>query len=284
MSKEITFANFDMTNAWAVDVYSIGTSHGGLGVVPEVATAFGFDLDQEPDATNLGELIKTVAPDKMLRNNIARFHEVVGPNALETARRWVESSGLLLPVERSFQTPEVAIPEHIDVAVITGGVRNWMIRRTLVLDKLAEDHTIGMTILGAGLAEADYMQNAVEPALKEAGFATELVRVESTVGDEVMDGVADAIGAHVGSLADKAVLVVSNAGAWVQNAGQLRRAMYRRFPRDGFDLCGNQLFAASDEFPLGITGEEPPVTHQHPISAVGVILRGVQEITRTIGS
>ncbi len=279
MKRQVTFETF---NPRTESVYEIGN-----GVMREMAEAFEYELTATPDVDNLGGLIGAVGPAKELQENIGRVQEELGTDngAVDIARDWVERSGLLAPVARSYMAPEQGIAtQNFDLAVISGGVRNWMLRRAERL--VPELDKVGRVLLVAGnrtmkttegpdveegMTEADYMDGVVRSLLTEAGVEVEMVRVDSGSGNEVMETAAE----HIGS--DESVLVASNAGAWVQNAGQLRRAIRKECPR--FDETGNRLFVVSDSFPLG-TGQEPTATHQNPFTALGQIARGAQELVR----
>ncbi len=279
MSEQITFKSF---NPEAHSVYEIGT-----GVVPEMARVFNHELSEEPDVQNLGNLIGTVGQSKELQENIAGVQEKIGTNddPVTIARGWVERSGLLLPVDRSYMNSETVSGEAaIDVALVTGGVRNWMQRRAQRLANESGAVSDVLLVAGnremkpqegddveAGMTEADYFNNVIRGILEDAGVRVELVRVNSSIGDEVMAVAAN----HIGS--KDSVLVASNAGAWVQNAGQARRALQAR--HDGFDANGENLYVISDTFPLG-SGQEPTSSHQNPFSALGQIARNAQELRR----
>ena len=129
------------------------------------------------------------------------------------------------------------------------------------------------------MTEADYMKQVVAERLASLNIATTVVEVDSGVGDQVMDAGAQKAAEMVDLVAAK-ISVVSNAGAWVQNAGQFRRAV-RKVGGPEFDRDGRQLFAVSDSFPLG-TGAEPASTHQNPFSAAGQIVRNLQELVKQL--
>ncbi|MCA9331341.1 hypothetical protein KC968_00195 [Candidatus Saccharibacteria bacterium] len=275
----ITFEKF---NPSTDSVYSIGD-----GVISEMSEAFGHDLTIVPDVDNIGQLIGAVGPAKELQENIGLVQEKLGTsrNSVEIATDWVDRSGLLLPVARSYMDVEIDADEYnFDTAVITGGVRNWMMRRAERL--MPELDRVGRVALVAGnrlmkttegsdvqegMTEADFMESVVGGLLSQAGVEVEVVHVDSGVGDEVMNAVAKHIDAS------DSILIASNAGAWVQNAGQLRRAV--RSLHQGFDDDCSQLYVVSDSFPLG-TGEEPTTTHQNPFTALGQIARNAQELVR----
>jgi hypothetical protein len=259
----------------------------GGGAVPEMAAAFGHDLATGPSVVeNYGYLIGAVGRHKELQANITGVQTVLGTDqsAVELTRGWAERTGLLIPVERSFMTGE-ALPSEVDVALISGGVRNWMERRRKLLTEL-KGVEIGRVLLAAGrrqmktsegpdvrdgMTEADYLKEVVKPQIDDLGLTTEMLAVESEVGDEVMAKAAERI-----RPADD-VLYVGNAGQVVLGAGQLRRAVQGLMP--GFDQAGDQLFMVSGKFQLG-TGNEPTATHQNPFTALGQIARNVQELAR----
>lgn len=280
--SELKFNNY---NPKIDSVYDIGN-----GVVPEMAKAFGYDLTSQPEEGNLGELIGKIGPAKTLQDNIGKVQAVLGVTdaAREIAIDWVDRSGLLIPVERSYINPDQKVPPSVDKAVISGGVRNWMQRRADLLIKASDHITPHRIVLVAGnrimnqsegsdvaeaMTEANYLEKIIAAKLQNIGkFALiDVVKVESGVGDEVMDKVARAVGSTAVSL------VISNAGAWVQNAGQFRRAQQR--VGGEYDSDGTQLFVMSDEFPLARENELAS-THQNPYTALGQIARNAQELVR----
>ena len=230
--EQLTFANYDLRQPHS-SVYEIGG-----GVVPEIAQAFGHSLDREPNDINLGSLIGVVGPAKELQENIGLVRGRLGTDkgAVDIARGWIERSGLLTPVERPY-TRVGDTPDMYDFAVITGGVRNWMQRRANVLDSVT-DTSVSKVLLAAGnrtmkakegedveegMTEADYMKNIIAQSMSEKGYDVDFLRVESASGNEVMATMAN----DLGKIAGKKLLILTNAGNWMQNAGQLRRAIRR---------------------------------------------------------
>jgi hypothetical protein len=304
MAEGLTFANYDLRQDGIESIYAVGTGDGtGDGVIEEIAAAFGHELTDTPNVDNLGELIGKVGPAKELQENIGRVQEVLGTDedAVTIARGWVERSGLLVPVQRSYVRDE-AFSERVDWAIITGGVRNWMARRAFRLVELNDEVGVTEALLLAGnrpmkttegpdveegMTEADYMAEVILPNLTASGDArgipTTLITADTGVGDEVMEKGAKEIARHGFAdfdLENDRVAVVSNAGAWVQNAGQFRRAI-KMAVDPHYDRDGDRLFAVSDDFQLG-TGTEPTSTHQNPFSATGQIVRNAQELVRNI--
>ncbi len=280
--EALTFANF---NPAEHSVYEIGGD-----VLPQMAEVFGHTLENDPDVDNLGQLIELIGPAKELQQNIQGVQQRIGANedAVDLARSWVERSGLLTPVERSFLDPEDTSRRDDElVGIITGGVRNWMQRRADLALKLTEEGVIfKKIILAAGhremaqgegqdvaqrMTEIEYMNLVL--ANKLHGHASDVVQilaVDSGVGDDVGRRVASSV-----DESDDEPLVISNAGVWVQNAGQISRGF-----RDEYGApVQKDVHVVSDQFPLG-TGEEPTATHQNPFSALSLIIRNSQEFVR----
>lgn len=294
MSKaEVAKVNFANFNPEEHSVYEIGGD-----VIPQMAEIFGHNLADEPDVDNLGELIGTVGPAKTLQDNIDKAVGRIGDSddAVELARSWVERSGLLIPVDRSFLDPKAMPYAGSDLYIMTGGVANWIHRRA---DRLIEEIDsigiqVGRVVLAAGNREMRsgersdvmggeteyiYMKEVVMPKLEKAGVSVDAVMgVDSGSGDDVAE---QAIQQGTSSNTD-IVTVVSNAGAWMQNAGQIGRAMVRHMQSSEAKSIPDRLFVISDGFPLG-TGEEPTSTHQNPFSALGQIARNAQELVRWQG-
>lgn len=290
-----TFETFSPIQPGPYTVYDIGATEAHpQGVAQEMAAAFGHELTPQPNTDNLGGLISKVGPAKELQANIAGVQEALGTDddAVTIARGWAERSGLLVPVERLYATAERA-EGAITLAVVTGGVRNWMSRRADRVATLAQARPLEGVLLAAGnrvmkptegpdveegMTEADYMHDVVAPQLGELGISTEVLRVDSGVGDEVMRAAVAKTSDLVGLGAER-IAVVSNAGAWVQNGGQYRRAAME--VAQGFDVWNDQFEVISDGFPLG-TGIEPTATHQNPFSAAGQIARNLREFTQHV--
>lgn len=294
MSVEtVTFENF------APEKHDIGASVTGLGVIPEMALVFGHNLDPVPNAENLGSLIQAVGQSKELQQNLPRIQEVLGTdqNGLSIAHGWVEQSGLLVPTERSFMDPNLPLPGAGDnpIALMTGGVRNWMRRRAVKMLELTERGVVKSAVLAVGkramrraegpdvrdgMTEADYMDEMIVPILEEAGVSTTLLRVDSADGTDVMTAAAE----HLFEASDdEPIIVVGNAGAGIQIAGQLRQAFKPKAVAEHyfFDEDGSELFVATDSFPLGETGQEPTSTHQNPYTALGQIVRNAKILADT---
>ncbi len=278
----LTFANF---NPAEHAVYEIGGD-----VLPQMAEVFGHTLKNDPDVDNLGELIDLIGPAKELQQNIERVQQRIGvsEDSVDLARGWIERSGLLTPVERSFLDPEDASRRDDQlVGIITGGARNWMQRRAELALKLAEEGVNFKKIILAagnremrqgegqdvarGMTEIEYMNLVLANKLHgRASDVVQILAVDSELGDDVGRRVASSV-----DESDDEPLVISNAGVWVQNAGQISRGF-----RDKLGVpVQKDVYVVSDEFPLG-TGAETASTHQNPFSALSLIVRNAQEFVR----
>ncbi len=292
MSEKLTFDNFSPLEHGREAVYRIGASDGiSEGVAKKMANAFSFKLTDAPEVENINSLIDKIAKDKLLQNNIEAAISVLGENAINITRDWAISSGLLIPVERSYLTAE-RIDGDIDLAIISGGMRNWMERRASRLIELNKSRKIGAVLLVGGnrimkvsegpdviegMTEADYMQSVVAARLGDSDISSEIMRVDSGKGIDVMRGAVEKSSELV-DMANDHITVVSNAGIWPQNGGQYLHAA-TEFDSN-FNKNPDHFEVVSDSFELGVTGNEPSLTHQNPISAIGAIARNLYELTR----
>lgn len=292
---QVTFENFAVARD---SVYQIGATgangaDGTGGVIQDMAQAFGYQLSDRPDVDNLRGFITAIGPGKELRDNLPLVQERLGTeaDAMSLARGWVERSGLLAPVQRGFLDPETQVGQDIGCMLITGGVRNWMQRRAARAISFAGEGSGTEAILVAGsrpmkpaegpdvidgMTEAVYADRVLKPLLQDVDISVQIVAVVGSKGSEVAAAAAAAVApyAHEG----RPIAVIGNAGNWPQNAGSVRRALRSALP--SFDDDGSQLMVISDGFPLGETGVEPPATHQHPLTALGIIARNAQELVR----
>ncbi len=289
---EVRFDNFEAP----ADVAEIGAVGNKPGVLAEIATAFGHELDKPLTPENLGELIRSVGPAKTLLDNIDLVRQGLGTrkDPVGIATDWVRRSGLLVPVDRYYRFNEE--PSLVaDVALVTGGVRNWMMRRAALLASLPNDRVPRNVILVGGsrvmnvaegpdvepgMTEASYLRSIIVPFLKgKKGIDARAFTVESEHGADVMKKAAYEIDQVAGlNEINTKVLVVCNAGNWPQNAGQFRRAA-RKYSGNIFEERSIGLHVISDKFPLG-TGKEPAATHQNPFSALGQIVRNFYELAQ----
>lgn len=284
---ELTFANYNPSRHGLDGIYRIGADEEHPdGVAQEMATAFGYELTIPDDG-----FVDAVGSAKELQSNIAVVQEALRTHedAVTLTRGWATRSGLLVPVARTFATAEAIGQDPISRVVVTGGMRNWMERRAGRLVELAQKQEVGGVLLAAGnrqmkpsegpgvlegMTEATYMRDVIAPRLGKLGVPMEVLCVDSGKGSDVMMVAAYRLRELVDLEKDR-IAVASNAGAWVQNAGQLRRAV-RELTEGKFDASGEQLVVVSDPFELG-NGTEPAATHQNPFSATGQIARNMRE-------
>ncbi len=293
MAETIRFDTYDILKDGAAGIYNIGaTADNKQGVIPEIAAAFGHTLTAKPTPDNLAALVGKVGSAKELQRNIPTVQKVLGTteDALTIARGWVERSGLMVPVDRSFLTPETIDENPVEAVLMSGGVRNWMMRRAQIIKNLdietiflfSSDRVMSEAEgedVKAGMHEREYMGKVIVPLLSHDNTYVSHIYTKMTDGDSVASK-----GAHVTDLilglnpAKYGIVVASNAGAWLQNAGQIRRGFRALNPQ--FDKNGQQLHVVTDEFKLGKTGEEPTATHQNPLSALGLVVRSALEIAK----
>lgn len=293
------FSNYELTPG--LNVQSLAG-----GVVPAIAGAAEVPLTPYPARNSDGgapqglpeaglaieadlkALVGKVGPDKELQQNISAVRETLGPDAREQIAEWVERSGILYPVERSFKTTE-PMPKKTDAVVWGGGVANWMLRRATVTERFDPDNVgriylpLGNRPVKAGehqLAgtyekqrgrlpkEHEFVRTYILDRLVTAGFdpKPKVIPVASGVGDKVLDALFE----REPQLLDGTITVVANAPNAIQAAGQLRLAALRVDP--SFDSTGEQLFVASDSVPLARRGEAAK-THQNPETALGQLVR-----------
>jgi len=237
----------------------------------------GWNID------SLGELIGAIGKDKDLQNNIPEVEALMpGADGKEIAISFVEQSGLLEPVRRNFYNPQMEMPSEFDSGLVTGGVRNWMMRRANQLIKEITENQVNLSqvVLASGQrpmgtkegpdviegdTESSYMERVIKPKFDELGVDVKIVAPETKDGNELAQEIANSL---AGS---ESILLACNAGNWVQNGGQIARAV-------GPERA-NSIYVSGDEFPVA-KHNEPPATHQNPLTALGVIARNLQEFKR----
>lgn len=280
-ASERNFSNYQLGD----NVYELA---GGL--LPEIADTMSYDLGGQPTAEALQGFVGHIGPAKWLQDNIGVVRQRLGADgdALSIAADWTERSGIMQPLYRNFTTPEMRTPLEIDTAVIGSGVARWMLRRVnqlRTLHEVAELKTGEVLVAGgsremkesehpfvANLAtaigklptEAQFSSLVMVPRLLQEGFNAKAVAPNTQVGDAVMEAVAYEMSR------DGTVLVVGNAPAGIQSAGQFRLAAQK--VESDFDVDGGQLFMAADSLPIARHGEGP-ATHQNPYTALGQIAR-----------
>ncbi|MCU0667320.1 MAG: hypothetical protein MUF85_01760 [Patescibacteria group bacterium] len=228
--------------------------------------------------TDLGSLIQASGRSKVFTDNLPRLEEAfTGKDGVQIAIEWVEKSGLLTPVYRNFENPQLEIPKRYDHVLITGGVRNWMVRRAVQLIKIKIEgspiehvnlasgnrimkQTEGDDVL-PGDTESSYMERVIMPLLEAEGINCKTIFRDTESGSELADAIVRQLGP--GNL-----LIICNAGNWIKNGGQIRRADKSQQLK---------IFVVSDSIPLAKNGE-PPETHQNPLTAINQLARNLQEL------
>lgn len=288
---ERNFADYQLGD----DVY-----HLGRGLLPEMARVMEYDLGITPTEEALQGFVGHIGPARWLQDNIEVVRGRLGyygqeKDSVMLAADWTEQSGVMEPVHRSFASPEITLPGEFDVAVITGGVGRWMLRRAAHLRDLFEVSGVrmGEAVVAAGTrqmkesehalvadlaarqghlpTESEFAHRLIVPRLQVAGIRARALDIGTHVGDEVMKEAAYAI-QNRGT-----ILSVANAPAAIQTAGQLRVAL--RDLKPDFDASGEQLFVSADAMPVARHGESP-ATHQNPYTALGQIARNALFVHR----
>lgn len=280
------FSNYELSSD--LNVHALA---GGL--LPEIAEAVGFKLAEQPDEQNLEQFIGKVAPEKEFRQNIGIARQALGGGAEEKIAGWIERSGILSSLERSF-IHNSEPPSRIDTIVWGGGVANWMLRRAAMTQRVdpekvdrvllpmgkrrmrPEEHQLVETYgrrTGELPTEADFAGTYIRGSLALAGFEVEVIEID----DEDGDSISDSLFRMAPILLEDTLMVVGNAPNTVQAAGQLRMAARRL--EDGFDSTGEQLFMTGDSIPLARHGETSK-TYQDPETALGQLIRNALFLER----
>lgn len=259
------------------DVYQLA---GDL--IPEIAEVAQYPLSSEPNEQEIRGFIGALGPEKELQRNIEGVEQRLGSAATETVANWIDRSGIMNPLARTFAKNE-QLEGDIQNLVIPGGVARWMLRRASVAETIdpfkvqrvfllgsnrimsLKEHQIVKTTVDKGeeITEFNFAEEIIRPRLEAAGFKRfrQLIQ-ESDKADDVL-GKLFSVYFHVLG-AD--VTLVSNAPNAIQAAGQFRHVARQFNP--GFDENGNQLSVVSDWFPLARNGEGA-ATHQNPFTALG---------------
>lgn len=277
------FSNYELDQVQAnpKGVYALAN-----GLIPEIANLAGYALSEAPNDEELRGFVGLVGPDKELQKNISRVTDVLGDQATETTADWVERSGVLAPVNRAFKRT-VDTPASVDTVLWSGGVANWMLRRRNLTERL-DPQNVGQVLLPLGTrnmgnaehqfvatlanklgrqpTEAEFAETYIIGGLSVAGFDVEIIPVDSTNGDDILDA---SVEAHP-EILDGSVLVVANAPNAIQGTGQFRLAAKRQDA--SFDAGDTQLYMMGDTIPVARNGEGT-ATHQNPKTALGQIAR-----------
>lgn len=288
------------------DIEAIGQTEGEQGVLAEIRAAFGVDADSDPKT-----VIGAVAPHKDLQDNIAHGVEVLSRPGVQThlgypegtspfriARDWCQRSGLQVAVARPLLRPG-ELAGQFDAVVLPDRVTNWVQRMgTVVLEHVVDGVEMDRVVAVSSLRRVgedespDYdpgtpsnvvMFDAVRRLRDRELFGSvELLYVDSGKGSDVMYAAARHLSEHL-DLTTAKVLLPAVAGNWLQTGVQARAAFRQANPEFDIDRENPQLYVVSDSFPLGVTGQEPKITHQNPMSGLGNLVRvfGLANSVRT---
>lgn len=268
------------------DVYQLA---GGL--LREIAEVAHYTLSTEPNETELRGFIGVLGPEKELQRNIQGLQERLGSAAVHTVADWIEISGIMQPLDRTFKS-NLKIAGKIDTLVVPGGVARWMLRRASILESIDPKIVAGdVFLLGSArkmrptehqivenyqevnddIDEGGFARKIIQPRIQNAGFSEKSVFVyspcpETENGDQLLRSFFES---HRSVLREY-VTVVSNAPNAIQSIGQFRQ-IAREFDTK-FDDGTNQLSVISDGFPIARNGEGPE-TYQNPFTALGQLAR-----------
>ncbi len=282
------FSNYSLT-----DLKSDERGVFGLAdeLLPQMAHMFDYDLESSDDKVDaIQGLIGAIAPEKELQKNIEFMRTKLGPSALAIAIEWVESSGVMKPLDRAFRDNTSLTEDGVDTVLWSGGVANWMLRRRNLTETL-DPSKVGRVVLPLGqramgdhehqlvetlrnrnafsgvVTEYDFGDKYIKDTLVSAGFNIRTIPVESTSGTEIIEKAFDT----ERGLTDDTILVVGNAPNVIQAAGTVRQ-VGREFKRSFDSGSDPQLYMYGDSIQLARHGEGTKF-HQNPVSALGQILR-----------
>lgn len=256
------FSNFRLAED---NVYELA---GGL--IPDIADKLQVDLGNEPNVDALGTLVGKIGANKVLRDN----GEVSALDREEMVEM-LGRTGVQKSLERSLWTPDITPgTQGVTVAVMTGGVANWMDRseRALPVWMRGMVHLpTGKRVMDTGTevsnkrvrqfhemtgrcpTEAEYAARVIMPRIARRKGSTPILDPYATIdGDEI----ARFFFEENPSLLTQKLLFVRVANAGVQLAVQMRKAA-RQFDA-GFDSDPEnpQVFIATDHFPIAHNGRE----------------------------
>lgn len=268
-------------------------------LIPEMAETLRYDITGRPVQETLGDFIGQFGPDKEYQKNISLVKDRV---SVDQAADWVERSGALVPVARAFRD-NTPLPERFGVAVMTGGIANWILRRTAVLEQvdpttvsrvwmvpsnrkmddgehqLVKSHRERFGLYGVETTEAAFMKHFISKRLGDVWFNYRIHDAHGmTKGSNVLDHWATFLATVDNAVRITTFLVPTNAPASIQTAVTVREALQKIDPT--FDTAATpQLFMMGDSIPVARHGEHKS-THQDPHSAIGQLLRNARYLDR----
>lgn len=255
----------------------------GNGVIPKIAEAFRFELDEQANPDNMGELIRLVGPNAAMYKN-AVLVEAALEDAVPTAAGWVEDSGIMTPVNHGLWKPSEQTPEDA-VIVMTGAVPGWcarMVRRALEAPQKDVVVAVGSRVMNtpSDLA-SDLVQEFIEDKKREPKefeffkrFYKEDLEAKKKVtileSEEVgSTGILRDLFAEHPGLLDRKIAAVRVANAARMLALQIRLAATAVRPEfDSKEMP--QMYAVSDEFLLAQDALEDKrrTEFQSPVTAL----------------
>lgn len=293
-------ANFNTYDLREIQADPQGVNSLAGGLMPEMAEAFGFELPVRPDEQTLKRFITEVAPARYLQDNIGLVQRRLDTydEPVTIAADWVERSGVLLPMSRSFATPEALPEQSITDVAFMGGAARHMLRRGQTAEQYLDGKKGATLVVAAGAREMDVAEHELVPfymdthdgaAPTEADFAERfvmprfagnlalmgkdgaersyMIRVASKAGRDVAAALA-AKELEINGMAP--TLIIGNAPSTIESVAQYRRARGDGFDRG--DRLGQDVFVLSDGIAVARQGEGP-ATHQNPYTALGQIAR-----------
>lgn len=284
---ERNFANFLLGD----NVYELAG-----GVVVETAQLLGVDLGEEPNSAALGELVRRIGPNKVLRRN----EEVTAidlPGAVDLVKR----SHIQDALSRSLWTPNITVAGDKrsgheqasnalapDRGVSTGAVPNWQDRTaklwlnsglgvplhalagTRIMDGPSDVNHPKVKqlreLFGRNPTEAEYAGSIIVPRLVRRGKRVLLTACPTDNGSEI----ADLFFAQNPGLLDQSLVVARVANAGIQLAVQFRNAARKLSRGYDSDPANPQLFVITDTLPLAEKRGQiaNPKKYQSPFNAL----------------
>lgn len=265
-------------------------------LIPRLAEATGYTgfadgLSEEA----FNGFIAHVGKQAELQRNIEHVRSLLGDtevDATQAAAQFLRQSEVLLPVNRSFVRPDLAVPSRVARIVVPSAVARWWLRKAgqvahfhhvmegtaYAVDVLAgtrkmnaSEHSWVARYIeqhhGEQPTERQFAAEVLVPMLQSLGVKdVELLEMFTSSGDDI----ANEYISKKPNVLNDVTLVVSNAPAAIHNAGQLRAAM-RRINRD-YDANGTQLFMLADGI-IPAAYQQGTATHQNVFSGLSQVPR-----------
>lgn len=255
------------------------------GLIPDMGNWLDIDMGSEPNTESLGQLVGKLGANKVLRNN-----EEVQAMTREHMADLLEQSGVQNAASRSLWSPEIT-PENrgARIAVITGGVFNWMNRSAAIVNSMRFIDTVYAVagtrvmdsptessqpevqklaeVIGKAPTEYEYMKYSLVPKI---AIPKRRIIVEGHRTDNG-DLLAQRFFENNPNLLGEQLVFARVANAGVQLAVQMRKAAHKLNP--DFDNPANdnpQVYFHTDEFPIARTAEQDANPKQFQKSQTGL--------------